>query len=61
MNAQELLLVPFEEFAHLLPQLHTTEKEDRFYWHIRIAESDKQLLLRLKGGAEPHDLSSHLI
>lgn len=58
---EKVLLVPFKEFARFVPHLNTTEKDDRFYWHIHIAERDKQLLLRLKGGAEPHDLSSHLI
>jgi len=47
-DKNRVLLIPAGEFLPLLVNMNTTQKEDRFYWHVHITRNDSKLLLHLK-------------
>jgi hypothetical protein len=56
-----VLLIPFGEFSQWLPDMNITEREDRFYWHIRIIQQDDRFMLTRKGGIERIDITRFLL
>jgi hypothetical protein len=47
-SAEQVLVVPYKDFAPWLPGLFKTELENRYYWHVSI-DADSFHLLRKKG------------
>ncbi|MEZ4817577.1 MAG: hypothetical protein R2776_06365 [Flavobacteriaceae bacterium] len=45
-NANQVFLIPFKIFKTLVPNMWTTEKEDRMYWHVVIHKRDNKFLLQ---------------
>lgn len=60
-SADQLLLLPFQQFASWLPDFNTTDLVTRFYWHISIVISEGRPFLSLKGGKSSVDLSRFLV
>jgi hypothetical protein len=60
-SKDSILLIPALDFVPLLKNCHKTEREDRYYWHIRIAKDKDGYILRFKKGAEPFRLNKFLI
>ena len=56
-----LILIPFKEFANFLDDLNITEKEDRFYWHVRITNENGRFYLHRKGRANRAELTKFLL
>jgi hypothetical protein len=46
-SANDILLIPFVELKPLLPDLWTTEKEDRMYYHIVIHRKGDKFFLQV--------------
>ena len=57
----KLLMISFGEFVGWLDSLHTTELEDRLYWHISIAEEQEKLVLLTKKGFSRISLDKYLL
>jgi hypothetical protein len=60
-SASKVLLIPFAEFAPILPTLNVTKLEDRTYWHVQIFEEGNQLVLRPKKGNTKVTLTRYLV
>lgn len=60
-SSTRVLAIPFQEFAGWLDRLWTTEKEDRYYWHVSIERTGDNFLLRTRKGLESIDLTSYLL
>jgi len=59
-SEQTLVLIPFDKFSEYLSYLSVTDRDNRYYWHIHIIQSDDRLVLQ-RSGAEPVDLSEFLL
>jgi hypothetical protein len=53
--------MPSADFVPLLERFHKTEREDRFYWHIRVAKEKERFVLRVKRGTESVILNKYLL
>ena len=51
-SADHILLIPGSVFVSWLDRFHTTEKRDRFYWHIRVEKNKDGYLFRVKKGTD---------
>jgi hypothetical protein len=60
-SKDSILLIPAADFLPLLARCHKTEREDRFYWHIRIEKDKDGYVLRTKKGTEPVRLNQFLV
>ena len=60
-DKNRILLFPADEFLPLLSNMNTTEKEDRFYWHVHITRNDGELLLHLKKGNTNISITKYLL
>lgn len=60
-SAETTIVIPANEFLQWLNQMNTTEKEDRFYWHVHISQQNSELLLHRKRGFKSIDLSKYLL
>ena len=60
-SPETILLVPAGEFLAWLPDLWKTEKEDRFYWHVKISKDGPRLLLQRRAGKGPLDVTQYLL
>jgi hypothetical protein len=56
-----ILLIPAVDFVSWLEKCHKTEREDRFYWHIRITKDKNGYILRVRKGTEPVRLNKFLL
>ena len=59
--SKRVLLIPFSEFERWLEGLWTTQKEDRFYWHVVIYRKDGKYTLHRKKGEKSIDLTKYLL
>jgi hypothetical protein len=59
--SERVLLIPFSEFEQWLEGLWTTQKEDRFYWHVVIYRKDEKYTLHRKKGEKTVDLTKYLL
>lgn len=55
-----MIVVPIRELEKWLPQLWTTTREDRFYWHIVVID-DEGPKLSLTKPASPIDLTQFVL
>jgi len=60
-SADTILLIPGNIFIKWLDRFHKTERDDRFYWHIRIHKDKEGYLLRVKKGADTVRLNEYLL
>jgi hypothetical protein len=60
-SADSLLLIPGASFVSWLDRFHTTEREDKFYWHIRVKKNKDGYLLRVKKGEDVVKVSEYLL
>jgi hypothetical protein len=49
-DKSRILLFPAKEFTQLLENMYTTQKGDRFYWHVHITRNNRDLVLHFKKG-----------
>lgn len=56
-----LLAIPSQDLKGWLPDLWTTENEDRMYWHIRLRVENTKLLLDRKQGMGRLDITKYKI
>ena len=60
-SEKTLLLIPLQEFAKWLGEMHTTEDQSRLYWHVNITYDGESLILHRKKGAAKIDLNPFLV
>lgn len=60
-SSSVILMVPFSVFRPLLDGLHKTERDGRYYWHVRIEKRNDRYWLQRRAGFEPVDLTRHLL
>ena len=60
-SADTILLIPGKIFVKWLDRFPKTEREDRFYWHVRIHKDKEGYLLRVKKGADTVRLNEYLL
>lgn len=60
-SSKRLLLIPFSDFEQWLDGLNTTQKEDRFYWHVIIHRKGEKFTLQRKKGEKAVDLTMYLM
>ena len=60
-SEENVLLIPYVEFAQWITDMNITEQGDRFYWHIEIYISDGNYVLHRKRGSKTIRLSSFLL
>lgn len=60
-SARDILLIPFSDFDRWVDGLWTTERDDRFYWHVRIRRREGRFILDRKAGHDPVDLTPYLL
>lgn len=57
-----ILLVPWDQFAPLLPKLNQTHKEDgSSWWHVRIHKHGDRYVLQTRADAKKVDLTDFLL
>lgn len=60
-SEKTLVVIPLKDFASWLDQMHTTEGEGRFYWHVNISQDGTNLMLYRKRGASRIDLNQYRV
>jgi len=60
-DKNRILLFPANEFLPLLSNMNTTQKEDRFYWHVHITRNNNELLLHLKKDNKNISVTKYLL
>jgi hypothetical protein len=60
-SENQIVVFPYNEFIEWLPQMNTTESNDRFYWHVHISRNKKKFSLDTKREFENIDISRYLI
>jgi hypothetical protein len=60
-SAETILLIPGKIFIKWLDRFHKTERDDRFYWHVRIHKDKEGYLLRVKKGSDTVRLNEYLL
>lgn len=56
-----VLLVPFKDFDAWVDGMHTTQVDDRFYWHVVIYRDGDKFVLHRRKGESRVDLSDYLL
>lgn len=56
-----ILLIPFHDYMQWLDSLWTTQKEDRFYWHVCVYRDGEKYSLHRKKGEKPIDLTKYIL
>lgn len=58
----KVLLFDLAEFLTWVPNMNTTERDDRTYWHVHFVEGqDGRIELRFKGGVPSIDVTDRLL
>jgi hypothetical protein len=60
-SSQTILAIPASELFTWLPDMWTTQREDRFYWHIRVHEESGRYTWDRRRGLGRIDVTSHLL
>ncbi len=60
-SEEQIILIPFAQFAPWLEGMNTTQQEDRFYWHVQIVQDNSGFRLNRKKGQREIDLQPFLI
>jgi len=56
-----IILVPAEKFIQWLDGFNITQKEDKFYWHVKILYDGKTAMLLCKAGYDSIDLTKYIL
>jgi hypothetical protein len=56
-----ILFIPAQDFIQWMDGFNITKKEDRFYWHIIIEQSESGYFLNRKSGFESIDLTKYIL
>ena len=60
-TSKRVLLIPFADFDSWLEGMWTTQKDDRYYWHVIIYRKEDKYLLHRKKGQKHIDLTPYLL
>jgi len=60
-NSKRILLIPFSDFESWLDGMWTTQKKDRYYWHVVIYRKGDKYTLHRKKGEKNIDLTMYLM
>jgi len=60
-DPERLLLIPYVDFKPLLGNFNKTERNDRFYWHVKIRETAKLYWLTGRAGIKDVDITKYLV
>ncbi|PTN37876.1 hypothetical protein [Desulfonatronum sp. SC1] len=60
-SSKRVLVIPFNDFIKWLDGTWTTEKEDRYYWHVVIDRNGDKYSLRRRKGLDCIDLTMYLL
>jgi hypothetical protein len=60
-SSKRVLLIPFSDFESWLDGMWTTQKDDRYYWHVAISRTGDTYTLHRKRGQKNIDLTSYLL
>jgi hypothetical protein len=58
----KILLFELRDFSSFVPNMNTTDLEDRMYWHVHFAEEKSgRMEIRFRSGVPPLDVSNRLL
>ena len=60
-SSKRLLLIPFSDFESWLEGMWTTQKNDRYYWHVVVYRKVDKYTLHRKKGEKNIDLTPYLL
>ncbi len=60
-DKSKLLLFPAEKFIPFLDNMNTTQKEDRFYWHVQILRKGNNFFMHFKKDHKDKNINEYLI
>lgn len=60
-NSKRLLLIPFTDFDSWIDGMGTTQKGDRYYWHVIIYRKNEEYYLHRKKGKKIIDLTRYIV
>jgi len=60
-SAEKVFAFPTRDFFAWLPEMWTTQREERFYWHVRIHEEGDQYKWDRKAGLGRIDVTQYLL
>jgi hypothetical protein len=60
-SAETVFVIPAKDLFSWLPQMSTTEREDRMYWHLRIHLEGKSYVLDRREGRGRMDITKYLL
>ena len=58
-DAKTLFLIPFADFEPWLGSFNKTEREERFYWHVKIKRRTKGYAMMGRAGTSDFDISAY--
>ena len=58
-SAESLFLIPFADFSPWLESLNKTEKDGRYYWHVKIKEAKRAYWITGRSGTNDHEISEY--
>ena len=56
-----ILLIPVQDFAQWIDGMNVTQKNDGFYWHVKVLQQGSQLSLQRKAGIDLIDLNKYIL
>jgi len=56
-----IILFPSDKFIPLLEHMNTTQKDDRFYWHVQILKNGTSYYMHAKKGYKDINISEYLM
>jgi hypothetical protein len=60
-SEDNILLIPFADFALWLEGMNVTQREERFYWHVSIFREDEKYILHRKREQPRVDLTTYFL
>ncbi|MGA9779239.1 MAG: hypothetical protein WBS33_13295 [Verrucomicrobiia bacterium] len=60
-SPETILLIPGKVFVSWLDRFNKTEREDKFYWHVKVRKNSERYTLHVKKGAGSIKLNEYLI
>lgn len=60
-NKNRIILLPSEKFIPFLDFMNTTQKDDRFYWHVQILRTGKTFFMHFKKEHKDTNITEYLM
>ncbi len=60
-TSKRILLIPFKDFDQWLEGMWTTQKDDRYYWHVVIYRKGEKYSMHRKKGEKVIDLTPYVL